>query len=158
MTDTASEADIFRLDIEISDQNLVEWLRELPEDQLASRVEDTLRAGHLVLNLVQAAAGEDQMARYFRPVTDRMEDPEHRKSRRRWQCVTWPKIRQEAQRLNGVILFGDEVSFAQWGSLARTWGPRGRQPKIKTSGKRKGMKIFGVIEFHNGDFIYPETR
>jgi hypothetical protein len=74
MTDTASEADIFRLDIEISDQNLVEWLRELPEDQLASRVEDTLRAGHLVLNLVQAAAGEDQMARYFRPVTDRMED------------------------------------------------------------------------------------
>ena len=72
-------------------------------------------------------------------VTDRMEDPEHRKSRRRWQCVTWPKIRQEAQRLNGVILFGDEVSFAQWGSLAKTWGPRGRQTKIKTSGKRKGL-------------------
>ena len=74
MTDPDAATESFNLDIEITDEALTEWLRELPDDQLAARVEDTLRAGHLVLNLVQAAAGEDQMARYFRPVTERMDD------------------------------------------------------------------------------------
>ena len=70
--DDASEP-TFHLDLDISDPALVEWLEELPDDQVQARVEDTLRAGHFVLNLVQAAAGEEQMARYFRPVTDRMD-------------------------------------------------------------------------------------
>ena len=42
------------------------------------------------------------------------------------------------------------------GSLSRTWGPRGQQPKVPTSGKRKGMKVFGVIEVEHGDFLYQE--
>lgn len=91
-------------------------------------------------------------------VSDRIDDSDHIRARRRWQCVTWPTIRKEAKRLKAVILFGDEVSFAQWGSLARTWAPRGCQPKIKTSGKRKGMKIFGAIEFFSGDFVYQECQ
>ena len=89
-------------------------------------------------------------------VSDSMDDPEHIKERRRWKCVTWPSIRKQAKHLNGVILFGDEVSFAQWGSLAKTWAPRGVQPILKTAGKRKGMKIFGAIEFNSGDFLYQE--
>ena len=89
-------------------------------------------------------------------ISDRIDDPDNIKARRRWKCVTWPKILREAKLFDGVILFGDEVSFAQWGSLARTWAPRGVQPEIKTSGKRKGLKIFGAIEFHNGGFVYQE--
>lgn len=77
--------------------------------------------------------------------------------RREWREVTWPVILKQAQEKKAVILFGDEVSFAQWGSLSRTWAPRGKQPKIKTTGKRKGMKVFGVIGFFNGDFHYMET-
>jgi len=57
-----------------------------------------------------------------------------------------------------VILFGDEVSFAQWGSLCRTWAPRGKQPLIKTTGIRKGLKMFGAIEFFKGSFHYTETE
>ena len=57
-----------------------------------------------------------------------------------------------------MILFGDEVSFAQWGSLFRTWAPRGKQPKVPTCGKRKGMKVFGVIEVEHGDFLYMECE
>jgi len=68
-----TDAPSFKLRVEITDPNLVEWLEEIPEDHLSARVQDTLRAGHFVLNLVQAAAGEEQMSRYFRPVTDRME-------------------------------------------------------------------------------------
>jgi hypothetical protein len=63
----------FKLRVEITDPNLVAWLEEIPEEHLGARVQDTLRAGHFVLNLVQAAAGEEQMSRYFRPVTDQME-------------------------------------------------------------------------------------
>lgn len=55
-----------------------------------------------------------------------------------------------------MILFGDEVSFAQWGSLSRTWAPKGKQPVVKTCGIRKGLKMFGAIEFKNGDFQYME--
>jgi hypothetical protein len=71
MADT--DAPSFKLAATITDPNLVAWLEEIPEEHLGARVQDTLRAGHFVLNLVQAAAGEEQMSRYFRPVTDQME-------------------------------------------------------------------------------------
>ena len=56
-----------------------------------------------------------------------------------------------------MILFGDEVSFAMWGSLGRTWSPRGQQPEVKTTGIRKGLKMFGVIGFFEGEFEYMES-
>jgi transposase len=89
-------------------------------------------------------------------VSDRIDDKEYRKQRKHWENKTWPAILERARELKAVILFGDEVSFAQWGSLTRTWGPRGRQPLLKTSGKRKGLKMFGVIEFVGGGFEYME--
>jgi len=87
---------------------------------------------------------------------DRTEDNE--KKRKEWLEITWPEILKKAKEINSVILFGDEVSFAQWGSLSRTWAPVGKQPKIKTKGKRKGLKMFGVIEFIGGSFQYMETE
>src|ERR1044072_8736818 len=48
---------------------------------------------------------------------------------------------------------GDEASFPQWGSLSYTWARRGEQPTVKTSGKRKGYKVFGMIEFWTGKFF-----
>jgi len=77
--------------------------------------------------------------------------------RKEWRKVTWPAILKQAKEKKAVIIFCDEVSFAQWGSLSRTWAPRGKQPKIKTTGKRKGMKVFGAIGFFDGDFHYMET-
>jgi transposase len=53
-----------------------------------------------------------------------------------------------------LLLFGDEVSFAQWGSLSYTWARKGQQPTVKTSGKRKGYKTFGLIDFFTGQFFY----
>jgi transposase len=49
-----------------------------------------------------------------------------------------------------LLLFGDEASFAQWGSLASTWAPREQQPVVKTGGKRKGAKVFGLIDYCTG--------
>ena len=53
-----------------------------------------------------------------------------------------------------LLLFGDEASFPQWGTLSYTWAPVGEQPKIKTSGKRKGYKVFGLIEYLTGQLFY----
>ena len=67
---------------------------------------------------------------------------------------TWPQILQAARAAEGWILFGDEVSFAQWGSLGYTWARRGQQPVVMTSGKRRAYKVFGLIEFFSGQFFY----
>ena len=85
-------------------------------------------------------------------------EEEDQAQRKEWDRKTWPSILKRARQLNAVILFGDEVSFAQWGSLYRTWAPRGQQPLVRTSDKRKGMKVVGAIEVEHGDFLYMECE
>jgi transposase len=67
-----------------------------------------------------------------------------------WLEQKWPRIVRAAKRRRGWILFEDEASFAQWGSLSYTWARRGQQPEVPTSGKRKGYKVFGAIEYFSG--------
>src|SRR5215468_997714 len=71
-----------------------------------------------------------------------------------WLQEDWPQILRAAKRQQGLILFEDEASFAQWGSLSYTWARRGQQPAVKTSGKRKGYKVFGAIEYFSGRLFY----
>ena len=71
-----------------------------------------------------------------------------------WLEQKWPTIVRAATRRHGLILFEDEASFAQWGSLSDTWARRGRQPEVPTSGKRKGYKVFGAIEYFSGCLFY----
>jgi transposase len=71
-----------------------------------------------------------------------------------WLEQKWPTILRAATRRKGLILFEDEASFAQWGSLSYTWARRGRQPEVPTSGKRKGYKGFGAIEYFSGRLFY----
>ncbi len=74
--------------------------------------------------------------------------------RHAWLQEEWPMILRAAKRRKGLILFEDEASFAQWGSLSYTWARRGQQPEVKTSGKRKGYKVFGAIEYFSGRLFY----
>ena len=90
-------------------------------------------------------------------ICDRQDEEEYEKTRKQWVEQTWPEILKEAKTKGAVILFGDEVSFAMWGSLGRTWAPRGKQPEVKTTGIRKGLKMFGAMEFKSGDFQYMES-
>jgi hypothetical protein len=53
--------------------------------------------------------------------------------------TTLPAIIKKAKAENSVVLFGDEVSYAMWDSLSRTWMPIGQQPTVKTTGIRKGL-------------------
>ena len=70
-------------------------------------------------------------------------------------AAAWPySLLAQAQREGKPIFFEDEVCFAQWGSLSYTWALQGCQPLVKTSGLRKGYKIFGLIEFFSGRFYW----
>jgi transposase len=71
-----------------------------------------------------------------------------------WMEQTWPTLLQTAQNKKAMLLFGDEASFAQWGSLSYTWARRGVQPTVKTSGQRKAYKVFGLIDYFTGAFFY----
>jgi transposase len=90
-------------------------------------------------------------------ITDRVDEEHYRQERKKWLEQTWPSLVKKAKQDKAVILFGDEVSFAMWGSLSRTWAPRAQQPLVKTKGVRKGVKMYGVIEFEGGGFHYMES-
>ena len=75
-------------------------------------------------------------------------------ARATWMAYTWPAWRAQAEAAGGLLLFGDEASFAQWGSLGYTWAPLGQQPTVKTTGKRKAYKVFGLIAYFSGRLFF----
>jgi transposase len=67
-----------------------------------------------------------------------------------WLEETWPQILRQAQEKQAVIVFGDEASFAQWGTIGYTWALKGVQPTVKTSGIRKAYRVFGLLDCFGG--------
>jgi transposase len=102
---------------------------------------------HYLATLLRNLGLSYQKARF---VSDHLD----RERRRRWRQETWPTILAEATRRGALLLFGDEASFAQWGSLSYTWARRGRQPTVPTCGKRKALKVFGLIDYFTGRFFW----
>jgi transposase len=98
---------------------------------------------HYVCTLLHNLGGSFQKARF---VSDHLDAAK----RLAWLAEKWPAIVRAATRRGGLLLFEDEASFAQWGSLSYTWSRRGQQPEVPTSGKRKGYKVFGAIDYFSG--------
>lgn len=74
--------------------------------------------------------------------------------RAEWLEVEWPRLVKTAREQKALLLFGDEASFAQWGSLSYTWAIRGQQPVVATSGIRKAYKVFGMLDYFTGQLFY----
>src|SRR5712691_7942060 len=102
---------------------------------------------HYVCTLLHNIGFSFQKARF---VSDHLDAAR----RQAWLRDVWPTILRAAQRRKGLLLFEDEASFAQWGSLSYTWARRGHQPEVPTSGKRKGYKVFGAIDYFSGRLFY----
>ncbi len=90
-----------------------------------------------------------QRGRFVADYTD-----ERREKRQQWQTERWPATLKLAKEKKAMLLFGDEASFAQWGSLGYTWAKAGVQPVVKTSGTRRAYKVFGLIDYFSGSFFY----
>ncbi len=81
-------------------------------------------------------------------------DHKNPEKRKEWLEKRWPEIVKLSEKKDSLILFGDEASFPQWGSLTYTWAKKGQQPVVKTSGIRKGYKVLGLIEYFSGRFFF----
>jgi transposase len=79
-------------------------------------------------------------------------DARDEEKRKIWLEEIWPTILKESDQKNSHILFGDECSFAQSGSIGYTWAKKGSTPIVKTSGSTKSYKVFGFIEYYSGTF------
>jgi transposase len=77
----------------------------------------------------------------------------HEAKRLAWRQREWPRMLRQARQRKALLLCGDEASFAPWGSLSYTGAPKGQQPAVPTSGKRKGYKVFGLIDSFSGRFF-----
>jgi transposase len=102
---------------------------------------------HYLSQLLKNMGFSYQKARF---VSDH-KDPERRHA---WLTYTWCEVMHVAKAQDAYILFGDEASFPQWGTLTYTWAKRGQQPTVPTSGIRKGYKVFGLVEYFSGRFFY----
>jgi transposase len=102
---------------------------------------------HYLSDLLRNLGFSYQKARF---ISDHLDE----QRRREWREEQWPAIVREAKRRGALLLFADEASFAQWGSLGYTWALRGQQPLIKTTGKRKGYKIMGMIDYFTGRLFF----
>ena len=122
------------------------WNSALIQD-LIQREFARLYNAHYLSELLSSLGFSYQKARF---VSDHLDE----QRRQYWLTVEWPAIVQAAQQRDALLLFGDEASFAQWGSLGYTWAVTGQQPVIKTCGKRKGYKVFGLIDYRSGRVFY----
>lgn len=106
---------------------------------------------HYIATLLHNMGFSYQKARF---VSDHLNEAK----RLEWRHTQWPRILRQARKRKALLLFGDEASFAQWGSLSYTWAPKGQQPEVPTSGKRKGYKVFGLIDYFSGRFFYQSHQ
>jgi len=102
---------------------------------------------HYLATLLHNLGFSYQKARF---VSDHLNEAK----RLEWRQTEWPRILRAAQQRKALLLFGDEARFAQWGSLSYTWAPTGEHPEVRTSGNRKGSKVFGLIDDFSGQFCY----
>ncbi|MGI8935956.1 MAG: IS630 family transposase [Phormidesmis sp.] len=102
---------------------------------------------HYISELLANLGFSYQRARF---VSDQLDN----ERRTQWLHEQWPQILRQAQAAGALLLFADEASFAQWGSLGYSWSRRGVQPLVKTSGKRKGYKVFGLLDYFSGRLFW----
>ena len=98
---------------------------------------------HYICTLLHNLGFSYQKARF---VSDHLDAAK----RLEWCQQTWPTVLRRACQRKALRLFGDEASFAQWGSLSYTWALKGHQPEVLTSGIRKAYKVFGLIDYFSG--------
>src|SRR5918996_1877378 len=142
-------------------QSLAEWIKASPQDSgytsgcwntpmiqdLVWRHFGVEYNPHYLCTLLKNMGFSYQKARF---VSDHLNEAK----RLEWCQTRWSKILQQARQKKAFLLFGDEASFAQWGSLSYAWALKGQQPEVPTSGKRKGYKLFGLIDYFSGQFFY----
>jgi transposase len=123
------------------------WSATLIVELIEREFGQKFKAGYLPQLLLAKLGFSYQKARF---VSDHLDEAR----RVEWLNTTWPAIVEEAQRKGALLLFGDEASFAQWGTLGYTWARRGCQPTVKTTGIRKAYKVWGLVDYFTAQLFW----
>ena len=124
------------------------WNTALIADLIENRFQKRYNP-HYIAELLKSLGYSYQKARF---VSEHLDDVKEQQET--WMTKRWPDLLKLAKEKKAMLLFGDEASFAQWGSLSYTWAKIGEQPLVKTSGTRKAYKVFGLIDYFTGTFFY----
>lgn len=62
-----------------------------------------------------------------------------------WIDKDLPEIEKEARSDGGVLMYEDEASFQQSGSITHTWCVKGNGCEVKSFPTRKSVKAFGAV-------------
>ncbi len=71
-----------------------------------------------------------------------------------WLEEKFPEIITKSLREGSSILFQDESTFRQWSRTSKSWGKKGEKLIAKVNMSSNYQKVFGAIDFHNGNFYY----
>ena len=63
--------------------------------------------------------------------------------RHAWCTTTWPQLVRLAKERRALLLFGDEASFPQWGTLTYTWAGVASNPRSRRQASAKAIKSSG---------------
>lgn len=98
----------FNLNVVINRPDVVAWLQGLAPERVGPEVENAIAAGHFVLTLLTASAGEESMRRFFAPVADQMNQLRD----------TLQQFQRAAHKSQGIGKIGEDLVTVQ---LARAF-------------------------------------
>jgi transposase len=88
---------------------------------------------------------------YHKPEPHYMEACEE--ERQRWVAEELPIILETVRRYRAVLYFEDESNISLSAILARTWAPRGKRVKQKTTGRRGGVSAMSAVR-KQGELLF----
>lgn len=80
------------------------------------------------------------------------------KKRSIWIKEKLPEIYKEHIKEGWRIFYQDEVGFQTEGTLAYTWGAKGKDIVVKNKGRHGRVNLMGVFEVGSGQFFYKLTN
>jgi transposase len=66
-------------------------------------------------------------------------------ARKEWARREIPRIRRAVRKHSAILYFQDEANVSLTSFLGKTWGIRGRTPKVKVTGKRASVAAMSAI-------------
>jgi len=66
-------------------------------------------------------------------------------ARQAWARTEIPRIRRAVRENKAILYFQDEANVSLTAFLGKTWGVRGKTPKVKVTGKRGGVAAMSAI-------------
>ncbi|HSN81236.1 MAG TPA: IS630 family transposase [Polyangiales bacterium] len=134
-----------------------EWLTDtvISTDPTQHGYDTLLWTGRILAELLEKRFGvkvrPGTVAGHLKDLDLSYQKPEYRASERddaeidRFLNEKFPRIERLAQRIGAEIAFEDEAGVEGRAHIGKTWGARGKTPRIRASGRRTKMNALSLV-------------